>query len=179
MKRVVVLGAGPAGITAALKLSETGHEVTVIDRHEFVGGAAASRPIDNGKYKMDFGPHAFHLRNPDVNKILYDHYSGALHTKRRNERILVKGKLFRYPLEIMEVTRNLPLALTVGMFLGLVQARIRLRTGFSGRTDTDFESWGLRRFGGPLYRFSCGAYTEKVWGTPARALSQPASYRLR
>ncbi len=171
MKRVAVLGAGPAGLTAALRLAEAGREVIVIDRLPFVGGAAASRPITEGGPRMDFGPHAFHLKNPAINKILYDHYSGELKTKRRNERLLVHNHLFRYPLEILEVLKFLPLPLTASMFGHLVMARFLLRTGLSRKPDTDFESWGLRRFGRPLYRFSCGAYTEKVWGTPARALS--------
>lgn len=171
MKRVVVLGAGPAGLTAALRLAEAGREVTLVDRLPFVGGAAASRPIGDGDARMDFGPHAFHLKNPDINRILYDHYNGELSTKRRNERLLVHNHLFRYPLEIMEVLRHLPWTLTGSMFAHLVLARFLLRTGLNRGPDSDFESWGLRRFGAPLYRFSCGSYTEKVWGTPARALS--------
>lgn len=171
MKRVAVLGAGPAGLTAALKLASAGHEVVVIERLPFVGGAAASRPIGDGAYRMDFGPHAFHLRNPAINQILFDHYPGNLPTKKRNERLLVHGHLFRYPLEIMEVLRYLPVTKTGAMFANLVLARLRLHLGLFSGPDTDFETWGMRRFGGPLYRFSCGAYTEKVWGVPARTLS--------
>ena len=62
-QRVAILGAGPAGITAAWRLSELGYPVTVLDRDAAVGGMA--RTIKVGRYLVDFGPHTFHIRETE------------------------------------------------------------------------------------------------------------------
>ena len=63
--KVVVLGAGPAGISAAWRLSELGYPVTVLDRNDAVGGMARTITLgEKGvKYDVDFGPHTFHIRD--------------------------------------------------------------------------------------------------------------------
>lgn len=167
--KVVVLGAGPAGMSAARKLSESGADVTVIDRHPFVGGAAASRPITAGGAKMDFGPHAFHLKNPEVNRFFLDHVGAPCPTKVRNERILVRGGLFRYPLQITDVLTHLSPGYLLWMGTAFAVARLRFRT--FPKPDSDFEAWGINRFGLPLYEFTCGRYTQKIWGVAPSSLS--------
>jgi protoporphyrinogen oxidase len=167
--KITVLGAGPAGMTAAWELSNRGHEVTIVDRHAFVGGAAASQPVGEGGARMDFGPHAFHLKDPEINRIFLDHVGCDCPTKKRNERILVRGGLFRYPLEITEVISHLTPGYLLWMGTAFVMARCRLHIMRPG--DGNFEEWGVNRFGRPLYEFTCGNYTEKVWGVRPKTLS--------
>ena len=57
---VVVLGAGPAGISAAWRLSARGHRVIVLEKDGAVGGMG--KTIALGKYRVDYGPHTFHIR---------------------------------------------------------------------------------------------------------------------
>ena len=176
--KAVVLGAGPAGMTAALHLAERGADVTVVDRHPFVGGAAASQPIGDGHERMDFGPHAFHLKDPDINKVFLHYAGGDVSRKHRNERILVRGCLFRYPLEIGEVLSHLSFGHVLWMGAAFALARTRFR--LLPRPDTDFEAWGVNRFGRPLYDFTCGKYTEKVWGVrPSRLSAKLAQQKLK
>lgn len=167
--KAVVLGAGPAGLSAARMLAVRGAEVAVVERATFVGGASASRPVGESGARMDFGPHVFHLKNTEVNRFFFDHASGDHSVKRRNERILVRGRLFKYPLEITEVLRHLTPGHLLWMGAAFAVARLRLHT--FPMADANFEAWGVSRFGRPLYEFSCGRYTEKVWGVRPSTLS--------
>ena len=65
-QRVVVLGAGPAGISAAWRLTKLGYPVTVLERDGAVGGMG--RTIKVGDYSVDFGPHTFHIRETAESK---------------------------------------------------------------------------------------------------------------
>jgi len=168
--RVAVLGAGPCGITAGLKLAEAGIETLILDRLPFAGGASASRPIGDGKSRMDFGPHVFHVKNPEVNKLFFDYAGSDCRIKKRNERILVCGGLFNYPLDIMEVLKQLTPGYIFWMGTAFAIARVR-RKIFPMKED-NFESWGISHFGKPLYEFTCGKYTEKVWGMRPCHLSE-------
>lgn len=156
-------------MTAARRLSAEGHDVAVVDRHPFVGGAAASQPVGDGGARMDFGPHAFHLKDPEINRLFFDHAGGPCPTKKRNERILVRGRLFRYPLEIADVVAHLTPGHLLWMGTAFLVARLRFR--LFRPDDANFEEWGVHRFGRPLYEFTCGKYTEKVWGIRPRLLS--------
>ena len=60
---IVVLGAGPAGMSAAWRLSELGHKVVVLEKGTAVGGMG--KTITVGKYAVDYGPHTFHIRETE------------------------------------------------------------------------------------------------------------------
>lgn len=165
-------------MSAARKLVDSGADVTVIDRNSFVGGAAASQPVSEGGARMDFGPHAFHLKYPEVNEFFLDHVGAPCPTKTRNERILVRGGLFRYPLQIQEVLTHLTPGHLLWMGTAYAVARLRYRT--FPKPDSDFKAWGINRFGLPLYEFTCGKYTEKVWGVdPSKLSAKLAQQKLK
>ena len=93
--KVVVLGAGPAGLSAAWKLSERGMEVEVLEAERYVGGL--SRTIRRDGYLFDFGPHRFHTDNPAI-LVEIQRLMGSMPEKPRRTRVYFMGKYYDYPL---------------------------------------------------------------------------------
>src|SRR5262245_8551344 len=97
---VVVLGSGPAGLSAAWRLSEAGYRVTVLERDDAVGGMA--RTIKAGKYLVDFGPHTFHIRETDESRAVVESVRKFFGEDplilSRGTRVLLQGKEYVYPL---------------------------------------------------------------------------------
>ena len=104
-QRVVILGAGPAGITAAWRLTELGYPVTVLERDDAVGGMA--RTINVGNYAVDFGPHTFHIRETEESRTVLAKIQRFFGEDplilTRGTRVLLRGKEYVYPLEMLQV----------------------------------------------------------------------------
>ncbi len=104
-QRVVILGAGPAGISAAWRLTKLGYPVTVLERDDAVGGMG--RTIKVGDYSVDFGPHTFHIRetaeSKEILKTITPFFGENPLTLVRGTRVLLRGKEYVYPLEMLQV----------------------------------------------------------------------------
>jgi protoporphyrinogen oxidase len=165
--RVVVLGAGLAGLSAAWHLVRAGHRVTVVEREAAVGGMA--RSWRKGPYTLDLGPHRLHSRDPELARHLFEVLEGRVVTTRRRSRILLRGRHFDYPLRAANVIAKLPPGLLVRAVVDYARARVRDRLG--GIDERSFEGWVVRRFGRTLYEEFFGAYTEKAWCMPCSEIS--------
>ena len=165
--RVVVLGAGLAGLSAAWHLVQAGHRVTVLEREDHVGGMARSWRV--GPYTLDYGPHRFHSRDEELVQHLFELLDGEVVTRRRRSRILLRGRHFDYPLRALNVLTRMPPLLLARSLLDYAWAKVenRLRPFDEG----NFEGWVIKRFGRTLYREFFGTYTEKAWRMPCRELS--------
>jgi len=165
--RVVVLGAGPAGLAAAWKLTEKGFQPIVLELKPYVGGMAHTMREDG--YMWDFGPHRFHSSNPaiidEMRKLLGD----ELEERYRKTRVFFWKKMYDYPLNAGNLLKNLPPHVAILSFLdfGWTVAKNK----FNPPTDDNFESWVVNRFGRRLYDIYFGPYTAKVWGRDPRKLS--------
>jgi protoporphyrinogen oxidase len=168
----LVLGAGPAGLTAALHLAQRGRGVTVLERESLVGGLARTEERDG--FRFDLGGHRFFTKHPEVQALWEDLLGDELLLRPRMSRIRYGGRMFAYPLDAVDVVRNLgpwELSRALGSYL-------RARTS-TGDTDT-FEEWVTRRFGRRLYEMFFSTYTEKVWGVPGSELrAEWAAQRIR
>ncbi|MEI7554282.1 FAD-dependent oxidoreductase [Candidatus Chlorohelix sp.] len=165
--RVVILGAGPAGLAAAWKLTERGYQPDVIELKPFVGGMAYT--IRSDGYLWDLGPHRFHSSNPaiinEIDKLLGD----ELEKRDRKTRVFFWNKMYDYPLNAGNLLKNLPLYVAGLSFLDFAATVVKNKIKPS--PDDNFESWVVNRFGRRLYDIYFGPYTAKVWGRDPRKLS--------
>lgn len=163
-RRVVILGAGPAGLTAAYELSASDFPCVVLEQDSVVGGLA--RTAEHNGYRFDIGGHRFYTKVALVEKIWREILGDDLMTRRRLSRIYYKSRFFRYPLEPFDAVRGLGLLESARCGLSFVRSRL-------GPTlpENDFATWVSNRFGRRLFDVFFKSYTEKVWGMDCRDIS--------
>src|SRR5947209_8915292 len=154
---VVVLGGGPAGLTAGYLLAKQGKPVIVLESTDQVGGIART-DVREG-YRFDLGGHRFFTKAKEVDALWHEVLGDEFLRRPRRSRIYWNRKFLEYPLQGMDVIRKLgPIDLTKAV-LSYLWAAIRPK----GREDT-FEEWVCNRFGRWLFNQYFKSYTEKVWG---------------
>jgi protoporphyrinogen oxidase len=165
-RKTVVLGGGPAGLSAAWKLSEGGVDVQVVETLPHVGGL--SYTLRREGYLFDFGPHRFHTDNPAVMREI-ERLMGPMPVRTRKTRVYFMGKYYDYPLSATNLLSSLPPWLGFTCFVDFVATWLHNR--FDPPVDESFESWVVNRFGRRLYDIYFGPYTAKVWGRDPGKLS--------
>ena len=157
--RVIVVGAGPAGLTAAFTLLQAGVAVTVLEADDMVGGI--SRTAQYKGYRFDIGGHRFFTKYAPVEALWHEILGDQFIQVPRLSRIYYNGKYFDYPLKAMNALRGLGLWNAVRIVWSYVEARLR-----PSPVEENFEQWVCNRFGKRLYEIFFKTYTEKVWGIP-------------
>ena len=158
---VVIIGAGPAGLTAAYELGKRGVTTTVLEADGVVGGI--SRTVQRDGWRFDIGGHRFFTKVPAVERLWHEILPDEDFLVRpRTSRIYYNGRFFDYPLRASNALAGLGVLEAVRCVLSYVWARVR-----PPRDTTTFEGWVTSRFGARLYRIFFKTYTEKVWGVPA------------
>jgi protoporphyrinogen oxidase len=178
--RIAILGAGPAGMSAAWRLSELGYPVTVLERDEAVGGMGRTIAV-NGEYAADFGPHTFHIRETDESRRVLDAIRPFFGPEplilTRGTRVLLQGKEYIYPLELMQVLTGVSPVLSFKIVTDYLLATIT--TFFSKpKKEDSFEEWGVRNLGRTLYDLCFGIYSARVWGLPTGQISSKQAQRV-
>lgn len=168
-KRVVILGAGPAGLGAGYYLASKGYAVSIIDRAHYVGGASASFKIKD--YIVDYGPHAFHIKQKKIVKMVKDLIGDDYVEVKRNTRLILDGKNLQYPLNIKEALLKISPVLSLNIIVDYFLTKIKSIRHNDNRHVKTFEEWGINAFGNTLYRLAFGNYSEKMWGLSGRQLS--------
>lgn len=182
-KTVIIVGAGPAGLTAALELLRNTHmRVVVLEELDDVGGI--SRTIDYKGNRMDIGGHRFFSKNAwvmdwwkqllpiaddaDTNGVsLIPTDDSVLLVRSRLSRIYYLRKFFDYPISLsMQTMSNLGLWRLIKIGTSYLQA-----TAFPRRKEKNLEDFFCNRFGQELYKTFFKDYTEKVWGVACRNIS--------
>ncbi|MGZ4617393.1 MAG: NAD(P)-binding protein, partial [Frankiaceae bacterium] len=159
--QVVVIGAGPAGLTAAYELTKRDVPTTVLEGDAMVGGI--SRTAEREGWRFDIGGHRFFTKVPEVEALWHEILPAEEFIMRpRMSRIYYNGKLFDYPLKAGNALRGLGILEAIRCLLSYVWARLR-----PPKDQSNFEGWVSARFGYRLYRIFFKTYTEKVWGVPA------------
>ncbi|MEO9599855.1 NAD(P)/FAD-dependent oxidoreductase [Parasphingorhabdus sp.] len=162
---VAIIGAGPAGLTAAYLLSKKGYSVKVIEKDpKYVGGI--SRTVEHDGFRFDIGGHRFFSKSQEVvdlwNEILPDDFI----QRPRMSRIYYEGKFYSYPLRAFEALWNLGIWRSTLCMLSYAKAKV-----FPNRNVKSFEDWTVNQFGYKLYSIFFKTYTEKVWGMPCDEMS--------
>lgn len=162
---VAIIGAGPAGLTAAYLLTKSGYSVTVIEKDDvYVGGI--SRTVEHNGYRFDIGGHRFFSKSQEVvdlwNEILPDDFI----QRPRMSRIYYEGKFYSYPLRAFEALFNLGIWRSTLCMASYAKWKV-----FPNKSVRSFEDWTVNQFGHKLYSIFFKTYTEKVWGMPCDEMS--------
>ncbi|MES2304438.1 MAG: NAD(P)/FAD-dependent oxidoreductase [Gemmatimonadota bacterium] len=157
--RVVVIGAGPAGLTAAYLLAKAGHQVTVLEGDDMVGGI--SRTAQYRGFRFDIGGHRFFTKIAPVQALWEEILGDDFISVPRMSRIHYDGKYFDYPLKAFNALSGLGITNAVRIVLSYIKARFK-----PSEVEENFEQWVTNRFGKRLYEIFFKTYTEKVWGIP-------------
>jgi protoporphyrinogen oxidase len=158
--RVGIIGAGPAGLTAAYRLQQLGAEVVVYEASGQVGGLA--RSFDLWGHRVDLGPHRFFSKDERVNGLWREVMGAEFRMVDRQTRIYYRRRFFDYPLRVGNVLGNLsPLDIlrSLGSYLK--------ERAFPERAATErdtFEAWVVHNFGRRLFEMFFKSYSEKLWG---------------
>ncbi len=154
----IVIGAGPAGLTAGYSLSKAGREVLILEADPtYVGGI--SRTASYKGFLFDIGGHRFFSKSREIvdlwNEILPDDFI----ERPRLSRIYYRGKFYSYPLKAFEALRNLGLMQSTACVASFLYAK-----AFPIRNPKTFHQWVRNHFGERLFGIFFKTYTEKVWG---------------
>jgi protoporphyrinogen oxidase len=170
---VVVIGAGPAGLTAGYLLAGRGRRVLVLEADEQVGGLAKTVVRDG--YRFDLGGHRFFTKSAEVDALWHEVLGAELLLRPRLSRIYWNERFLDYPLSARDVVRKLgPLELA-RVLASYLRALARRRGG-----EETLEQWVSNRFGRRLFELFFRTYTEKVWGVPASEIrAEWAAQRIK
>jgi protoporphyrinogen oxidase len=157
---VVIIGAGPAGLTAAYQLVKAGQRPVVVEADSVVGGI--SRTVERDGWRFDIGGHRFFTKVAPVEALWHEILPpGDFLLRPRMSRIFYEGKYYDYPLKATNALANLGPIEAFLCGLSYLWARIR-----PPKDQGNYEGWLVARFGWRLYRTFFKTYTEKVWGVP-------------
>ena len=196
MKQVIIIGAGPAGLTAAYELLTRGkgqYRVLVLEATDAFGGI--SRTVNHGGNRMDMGGHRFFSKDPKVMDFWQqllplqgapalddqrlgrtlplapsgpdpEQEDGVMLLRRRVSRIYYRGKFFDYPLSVKGETLR-----NLGLWTTLKAGCSYACSALLKRKERSLEDFYINRFGKVLYQMFFEGYTQKLWGRHPKEIS--------
>lgn len=162
---VVIIGAGPAGLTAAYLLTKENIAVTVLEADPaYVGGIA--RTVNYKDYCFDIGGHRFFSKSEEIEKLWSEILPDDMLQRPRSSRIFYRQQFFSYPLKALEALRKLGIIESTLCVLSYLKARLA-----PIKKPASFADWVTNHFGARLFRTFFKTYTEKVWGMRCEDIS--------
>ena len=173
VETVAVIGAGPAGLTAAYKLARKGIKVKVFEAGKSVGGMAKTIPLWG--QLVDLGPHRFFSSDPRVNELWLEAVDRDYSMVSRLSRIYYRGTFFDYPLNAGNALRGLGFMEAARCVVSFMKVKLLPQSN-----ESTFESWVSNRFGERLFSIFFKSYSEKLWGISCKELdSDFAAQRIK
>jgi protoporphyrinogen oxidase len=167
-KRIVIAGAGCAGLAAALKLVQLGHKVTILEKLDRVGGLAGG--IELGGNVYEYGPHIFHTTDPEVLTDVKDIAKDVLIPFQKTIKIKFLGRYFEFPLTMKDLLSKLQPHVVLMAGISLVYHFILGALPFR-KVEPNCETTLKRYYGDVLYRLFFKDYITKVWGIEPKDLA--------
>ena len=121
--RVLILGAGPGGLSAALSLHRAGIEVGVVEKAPFVGGL--TRTVVRDGFRFDLGGHRFYTKNRSVFEFVAGLLGDDLLSVPRLSRIHFRGRFVDYPIKPLNATTKKTIAAAMMTPLREILDRVR------------------------------------------------------
>ncbi len=178
--KTLIIGAGPAGLAAAMELSKAGKDFMVIERQSRVGGLAKTYEFKEGDliFRTDTGPHRFFSKN----QYLYEFIEDILHEQwiqvKRQTRQFIGGKFYDYPVNAVQALRNIGPVRAIRILFDYGVAKIRYSV--FKKPIRNFADYVYSRFGKSLGDFNMINYTEKIWGISSEEIHEDwASQRIK
>src|SRR5213080_344106 len=171
--QTLVLGGGPAGLTAGYLLGKAGHGVTVLEAEDRVGGLAKTVEIDG--YRFDLGGHRFFTKSIEVVTLWHEILGEEFLLRPRMSRIYWNSRFLDYPLRGTDVVRKLGPVELSRCLASYLKAALSPK-----RPEDSLEDWVSNRFGRRLFELFFKTYTEKVWGVPTSEIrAEWAAQRIK
>jgi protoporphyrinogen oxidase len=173
--RVAIIGAGPAGLTAAYELLKRSGRFRplLFEAGSLVGGIARTESFKG--FRFDIGGHRFFTKVEEVEQMWEEVMEDDFITVPRSSRIFYRGKYYDYPLKLLNALANIGVYEAGRIMLSYFKWQVR-----PSKVEDSFEQWVINRFGGRLYMHFFRSYTEKVWGIPPRQIRADwAAQRIR
>lgn len=161
--KTVILGAGPAGLTAAYESCKRGLRPLVFERGNDVGGI--SKTVNYKDYLFDIGGHRFFTKYDEIKNIWSEILGEDFITRPRLSRIYYNGNFFNYPLKPKNALGNLGLINSILIIASYIHSQLN-----PYRNVSNFEEWVSNKFGKKLFNIFFKTYTEKVWGIPCKEI---------
>jgi protoporphyrinogen oxidase len=163
MNRIIILGAGPAGLTAGYEAIKRGLSPVLFEQERQVGGI--SKTIDYNGFLFDIGGHRFFTKYGEVKSIWEELLGPEFLSRPRLSRIYFNDRYFDYPLKPGNALKNLGLGESARVILSYLAGQFR-----SSQDIHSFEDWVSKKFGRRLFDIFFKTYTEKVWGIPCQEI---------
>ncbi|MEM8614356.1 MAG: FAD-dependent oxidoreductase, partial [Cyanobacteria bacterium P01_H01_bin.105] len=164
---VIIIGAGPAGLTSGYELMKHNVKAIVLEKADRVGGISRTETYKG--YRFDIGGHRFFTKVGEVKTIWKEILGDDFIQTPRLSRIYYDDKFYDYPLALFKTLKNLGLIRSFLILISYLKAKLKRYLGLSLEPQT-FEDWVTDCFGARLYRIFFKTYTEKVWGIPCNQI---------
>lgn len=172
-RRAIIIGGGPAGLTASWELAKHQVQTIVLEADAQVGGLA--RTVNYKGFLFDIGGHRFFTKWDEVFRLWQEILEDAFLERPRLSRIYYRNRYFYYPLRPLNALFGLGVFESIRIFLSYAYAKC-----FPSPVEENFEQWVSNRFGKRLYEVFFKTYTEKVWGIPCSKIrAEWAAQRIK
>lgn len=164
---VVILGAGLAGLAAGYELTKAGHQVTIVEMWDDVGGLA--RTIEKNGFRFDTGPHRWYTKSDMVNTWMLKLLGDEVIKVPRLTRIYFDHTFFNYPIKIKDTIMGMGVFRTFKAVIDYLLIRVWLK--FTKKQPVTLEEGFTYQFGKTLYEMFFRRYSEKLWGTSCKNIA--------